>query len=329
MNPAANPIEKKQRIESLYLLKAICSFFVVMIHSACWFKDDIYFILGVGTPCFLSITGYLLYSNNCSKELNKCINWAKKLFKLSFICSLIYPLVYCPLIDMDWTWKTFLINLLTGRRFCFALWYLTALWQALLIFWVIRKYIPQLISWLPVMLILTYIIRQYFDEVNLEILEYLHISHRNNAIVTALPFLSVGYLIHQHKEKLLKAINVNIWLPVVLVALFLEYKIRVHFSFTYSYFFILSFPCIFLLILFCIRHSNLQLPILNTIGKKHSANIYYFHMIFIAGIRYLNIESSFESILVWVCCIPLSIIFNYTTEGFSLLMTKGFRLKQP
>ena len=75
MNPAANPIEKKQRIESLYLLKAICSFFVVMIHSACWFKDNIYFILGVGTPCFLSITGYLLYSNNCSKELNKALSY--------------------------------------------------------------------------------------------------------------------------------------------------------------------------------------------------------------------------------------------------------------
>ena len=328
MNTSANTLEKKQRIESLYLLKAICSLFVVMIHSTCWFKDDLYFILGVGTPCFLSITGYLLYSNNSSKELNKCINWAKKLFKLALICSLIYPLVYCPLIGMEWTWKTFVINFLSGRRFCFVLWYLTALWQALLIFWVIRKYVPRLIVWLPTILILTYLIRQYFDDIHIGILEQLHISLRNNAIMTALPFLAVGYLIHQHKEKLLKAINVNIWLPVVIIALFAEYKVRVFFGFPYSLFFILSFPCVFLLILFCVRHSDFKLPLLNTIGKKHSANIYYFHMIFLAGIRYLGIESTFESILIWVGCIPLSIVFNYATDTSSKLMANIFKMKQ-
>lgn len=323
MNSAIKPHNKPARIESLYLLKAISSFFVVMIHSAFFLKEDLTFILGVGTPCFLAITGYLLYSNDCAKELKKCIKWAIKLFRLSISCMVIYLLIYCPLIGMDWSWKTIIINILTGSRICFVLWYLTAMWQALLIFWVIRKHIPKLIIWLPLILIITYILRVHPDYINLEFLGKFYISERNNALITSLPFLSVGYLIHQHKEKLLRAINVNIWLPITIIALFIEFQIRVYFDLPRDYFSFLSFPCIFLLILTCVRHSQFKLPILNAIGEKHSANIYYFHMLIIAALHHANITSPYEAAIVWICCIPLSIIFNYSTAIFSHLMKKA------
>lgn len=316
------------RIESLYLLKAISSFFVVVTHSYCPLKEYLEFILGVGTPCFLAITGYLLFSNNCHKELKKCIKWAIKLFRLSIICMIIYLLVYFPLLGEAWTKKIIVIHILTGSRVCFVLWYLTALWQALLIFWVIRKYIPWLILWLPLIIIATYTIRIHPGSINLSFLRALYIDARNNAIITSLPFLSVGYLIHQHQERLLKAINVNIWLPITIIALFIEFQLRVYFNLPHGLFSFLSFPCIFLLILACVRHGQFKLPLLNTIGEKHSANIYYFHMLVVTSLLHVDFTKKFEPILVWLCCIPLSIIFNYVTERFSHLIRKTFRLKQ-
>ena len=68
---------KSKRIESLYVLKAICAFFVITIHLPT-FQKILVPIAGVGTPCFLCITGYLLYSASKERELEKCISWAAK-----------------------------------------------------------------------------------------------------------------------------------------------------------------------------------------------------------------------------------------------------------
>lgn len=316
-------INKQKKIDSLYCLKALSSFFVVLIHSECWQKQWLDFIVGTGTPCFLTITGYLLYSGDCAKELAKCIKWAKKLFRLAITCMLIYLAFYCPLVGATWTWKTIIANIITGDRICFVLWYLTALWEALLLLWLIRKYLPKLISWLPLILIITYILRVHPDLITLNIPPRFSLLLRNNAVITSLPFLSVGYLIHKHKAWLLENVNVNIWLPAILILSFIETQARIKFGLPHDLFGFFSFPCIALLMLACVRHPGFKIPVLNQIGERHSANIYYFHMFVLAILRYhLNIYSPFEAFLVWFCCIPLSIVFNFVTERFSDTMKK-------
>ena len=323
--PPIETIQTRKKIESLYVLKALSSFFVVAIHTNCLHKEWLDFIVAVGTPCFLAITGYLLFSNDCTRELKKCIKWAMKLFRLSLICMVVYLIFYCPIVDATFTWRTILLNIFTGDRICFPLWYLTALWEALLLFWLIRKYIPRLISWLPLILVLTYILRLYPHLISWEFIEQyrLGLTVRNNAVITSLPFLSIGYLIHKYEDILLKHINVNVWLPVILVGLFVENQIRIAFDFPRGLFLLLSFPCIAMLMLTCVKYRDFKIPFLCTIGEHHSANIYYYHMFVIAILRYqLNITSSYETIITWLICIPVSIAIRFLISSICSLGIK-------
>ena len=301
----------RKRIDSLYILKAISSFFVVMMHSAFYQREWLLFIIGVGTPCFLSITGYLLYSDSLEREQKKCTKWAFKSFKLGIICATLY-LIFYLLLGKSYSITDLLINLVTGDRICLPLWYLTALWEALLLFYLIRTYIPKLIYYLPILFLLSYAIRIHPDIFCPGLGLYGQNLMRSNAIVTALPFLCTGYLIHKHKDFLLSHINVNVWLPVTVMALLGEYSIRVFTHMPFGAFSLLTYPCVIMLILGCVKYPNVNLPIINWIGEKHSANIYYFHIFVLDCICLANITmKNMEALQVWLLCIPISILFNY------------------
>ena len=332
---------EKERIESFYFLKAISCFFVVSIHSSVYGIQIFPALFGIGTLCFLTITGYLLFSEEKSRELTKCTKWARKLFDLSIIVTLVYLvelivlLVVLPcretgmsynspfirwsivLADSHGSWveyllvlaKSLLMTLVFGSGICITLWYLTAVWESLLIIRIVLRYCPKLLYGFPLLFIFAYILRTHPDLVfpeNRKIALYMRLS-----IITALPFLSTGYLIHKHKDILLRVISVKIWLPIVLGMLLLECQIRVHAFDSYARYCFCSYPLVFLLMLACIQYKRFSVPFLNTIGEKHSANIYYFHMIIIFIMLALNIHLPYiEAIVVWLLCVPLSIIFN-------------------
>ena len=282
-----------------------------MMHSELYQREWMMFIIGVGTPCFLSITGYLLFSNNLEREQQKCTKWAAKSFRLSLICAVLYLAVF---LFMGWkfTWQDIIINLISGDRICPVLWYLTALWEALLLFALIRTFIPRLIYYLPLLFLLAYAIRIHPDIIcpGLDIYEQNQL--RNNAIVTALPFLCTGYLVNKHKDWLLACINIPLCLPLVVIALLGEYAARVFSGNPFGPFSILTYPCVVLLILGCIKYPQIKLPVINWIGEKHSANIYYFHILALEILRRASLtDSRFETLELWFLCIPISIIFNF------------------
>lgn len=320
--PTIPPTNQTKRIDSLYTLKAICSFFVVTIHSTFFLKGWFTFIIGVGTPCFLAITGYLLYSNSLEREQTKCTKWAAKSFKLALFCFALYWGIAIAQ-GGRFSPATLLLNLVTGFEICQPMWYLTALWEALLLFWLIRKYIPKLIYYLPLLCLLTYAIRTHGDAM------FPHLEHRDivllrcNAIVTSLPFLCIGYLIHKHKDWLLSHINIILWLPLTLIALACEENIRNAYLLPYSYTHLLSAPCVVLLLLFCVRFPRLKIPVLNYIGIHHSANIYYFHMAVFVGLAQIGVlPSRWETVLLWLACIPVSMLFNTSTKLLSSLFKR-------
>ena len=322
MNPSQPQPTKSKRIESIYALKAISSFFVVMMHSELYQREWLMFIIGVGTPCFLSITGYLLFSDNLLREQQKCTKWAAKSFKLSLICAALYLVAFLSM-GRPFSWQDILINLISGDRICPVLWYLTALWEALLLFALIRTYIPKLIYYLPLLFLLAYAIRIHPDIICPGLNTGEQNQLRNNAIVTALPFLCTGYLVNKHKDWLLARINVSLWLPIVVIALLGEYASRVFSGSPFGAFSILTFPCVVLLILGCIKYSQFKLPVINWIGEKHSANIYYFHMLVLEILRRASwTDSRFETIEIWLLCIPISIIFNFCLSLTRRILTR-------
>lgn len=315
------PTSQTKRIDSLYTLKAVCSFFVVTIHTSFFLKGWFTFIIGVAVPCFLAITGYFLYSDSREQELKKCKKGAAKAFKLLLLCSVLYGMIYYAQ-GTRYTCADLLLNLITGSQITRLLWYLAALWEALLLFSLIRKYLPKLIYYLPFLFLLAYTIRTHPDFLywnqpgDLE-------KWRTSVIVTSLPCLCIGYLIHKHKDWLLSHINIILWLPLTLIALACEEYIRWEYRLPYSFTHLLSIPCTILLLLFCVRFPHLKIPVLNYIGIHHSANIYFFHIAVIEGLAQIGVlPSRWETALVWLACIPVSMLFNTSTKLLSSLFKR-------
>lgn len=78
-------------ITSLYLLKAICAFGVVVLHAPISIVTDFlreYFAMTV--PIFLMITGYFLYNQEWEKFSQKCIATTKKIIPIIIICNIVY-----------------------------------------------------------------------------------------------------------------------------------------------------------------------------------------------------------------------------------------------
>lgn len=338
-----------KRIESLYLLKAVASFFVVSIHSSFFCNEWLRCVAGVGTPCFLAITGYLLYSASEEREIEKCCKWAFKSFRLSIIFSGIYlmlQLCLCGIGAMfgadvwgfvSWSpafsklfdnapvyergyllWgfvESLIVNVFTGEEIIIPLWYLTALWEALLLFAIVRRWVPRVVYFLPLLYLAAYASGTHGGFIAEIFSTYLW---RNNAIVTSLPFLATGYLIHKHRDRLLGKIRVGIWLPVVFGILLAEFFLMRILTGKFHFFMLATYPFIVLLMLTCVRYKDVEVPLLSTIGRKHSPNIYYFHMAVLFVLWAAGIDMpAIETLVVWLGCIPLSMLFQSVSEWMS------------
>ena len=65
-----NIVEQRKSISSLYVLKAICAFLVVIIHFPMKYGYYFYPIVRIAVPCFFMISGYFLYSDNREKLMS-------------------------------------------------------------------------------------------------------------------------------------------------------------------------------------------------------------------------------------------------------------------
>lgn len=266
----SNLPSQKKRIESFDLLKAIASFFVVSMHTSMWHMEYLNFIRDIGPPCFLAITGYLLYSDDREREIKKCLAWAKKAFMLALWCNLVYAVAWYNHLSEQLTDPYFWLYdiFFSGKKICYALWYLTALWQALLIIALLRRYAPKLIYLLPLLWIVIYLMRNS-DSVLIPFDNKVPISRMS--VLTSLPFLATGYYIHMYKNKLLKLVNVKIAFTLVFIAAFFENLLYIKLLDHFALYHILTYPLIVLTMLLCIKYKDFELPIINTIGKKRLA----------------------------------------------------------
>ena len=72
-----------------------------------------------------------------------------------------------------------------------------------------------------------------------------------------------------------------------------------------------------MLMLLCCRYKPFTLPVIGYIGRTHSANIYYFHiLILIYANRLVPEWSAWQAVLVFAGTLPISWLFNTVTDGF-------------
>ncbi len=133
-----NTDNKKQgTVNSLYVLKALCAFGVVSIHTSFLYKDYIRVLYWTVVPLFFVITGYFLYTRDREVFLNRSSKSIKKIAKLIIILNLLF-LPFIPWQEISgeqymlWFKWVFLGNTPGFEH----LWYLTALLEGLVCMYV-------------------------------------------------------------------------------------------------------------------------------------------------------------------------------------------------
>lgn len=98
--------EEKVRISALFVLKAICAFMVLILHTpfmnAAFFYQILVLISTIAVPLFFMITGYFLYTDDNKLLYNRSIKTLKKTIPIYLICNIIYlPFAKIPPPNME------------------------------------------------------------------------------------------------------------------------------------------------------------------------------------------------------------------------------------
>lgn len=264
--------KRRHDIPALHVLKAICALFVIIIHTPFFPRlSNIYPFLQIAVPCFFLITGYFLYSPEAAVEKARLKRWLAKVLAITFFLNTFYMglelgIGYCL------PWRLWLVSLFTGGV-CGHLWYLSALWEALLILLVLlhwggRRYVP----YLPVLFIAYAVCAYSASSLARDGCHYL------NGIIIALPMIGTGYAMAAKEKALVSWRHVPLLFAVCLALSYTESCLLPHWGCAnHSLYAVFVLPCAACVLLIALKHRDFSPPAMAWIGKRHSANIYYFH----------------------------------------------------
>ncbi len=304
---------KRAEIPSLYALKALCALFVVIIHTNMIGKEALSPLVRIAVPVFYIITGYFLYTGNAENECAKAWKWTKKAFFLALGLNIIY-FFFSSFTSGEWQTRTYrgLIRaVITGTDFAEHLWYLTALWEALIAFIILRKYFAQLLPYCIPLIALNLILGRYYFIIDPSPYP-LETAIRLNFLAVALPCLITGYCIRRWEKRILQIRHPAVYMLLFLLLLYAETSILNYLEINNN----VSY-CIFTLPLavtffICFLRSSINIPqSIVTLGKYHSANIYYYHAIIIGLLTYIPIASTYYSTVGSLIVFVLTALLSY------------------
>lgn len=264
---------RRNSIDSIYCLKALCAFFVVVLHSMMWGKWHLYFLLKTAVPCFYAISGYFLFADDVSVECAKAWKWIKKTALLYAFLCIVYLSYKWTMYGKIFDFETLFACLVTGGDASVHLWYLNSMWQGLLVFIVLRR----CRCWHPLSVILLLVLGAAGS---VWILPYCYPHSWQWACVSpfwALALMSSGYYVRKYRLNRIRTSIVAFFLMLCLLVAY--FFVKPHgFCDTLISRFCYMATAMGALVL-CVKYSHWRIPFIAWIGKYHSANIYYYHVI--------------------------------------------------
>lgn len=130
-----------EEIPQLQILKLICAFFVIQIHTTSCIRDAILPLCRIAVPVFFMISGYFLTDRNGQLTAGRIIRSLRKIAVITLTANAVYLTIRLAgtlatggtflqlMLRPVWWAKLILI----GEQLCGALWYLTAYIEVLLI----------------------------------------------------------------------------------------------------------------------------------------------------------------------------------------------------
>ncbi len=325
------------RIYGLDILKSICTFMVIMIHTGYPGELGNYAIVlsRIAVPIFFMITGFFYVESNDNKKLKKLKAIALLAIK-AMIFYMIIDLLKCiinkkniylyinEVFNIKKIAKFFLFNEpISG----FHLWYLFAILYCLAIIYILNKIIHNrieqlLIIFTPVLLLISLIFGKYslaFLGVDIPI-----ICVRNFAF-DAIPFFSIGFIIRKWNiVDRTRDCKIRYMLIVAILFAVLNclenYLLRLYnVNATRESYISTIFLAISVFIIFTNNYWNGKFKLFYIIGKEYTLYIYIIHIIILDCIwnliKYMpgqtySITQYLIPIIVFVLSIIVSIIIK-------------------
>lgn len=307
---------------SLYYLKCLCAFFVVCIHSSLYGIEFFAPIIHCAVPCFYMCTGFFLHSDRKEKEFIKLKRWIIKAITLLILINFIYLFVDFLRNNREILWYKWPTSILWGGVISIHLWYLSSLWQGLLIVWILLKISKKTIIIGPLLYIVIYGLNPTL--LHIETGVFRSWEEHLMSVTCSTCFLCAGYMISYKNYKSLYSIR---WDICIFILAFILLKIK-PFSNGVFHVFCSVVEGMSLFSVF-VKIDKTHSPYIEWIGKYHSANIYFFHALFISSygtlIYYcppLINTQNYRAILFFILSLTLSIFFTIIKKRIiSLFMT--------
>lgn len=278
-----------ERSYSIDILKFVCAVLVVIVHTNFKFQNAVLPLTRCAVPCFLMISGFLLYSENKGIGYERLKRNIKHIFHITIWSTLLFAVVkegmsiihgefFIPSINQ---WFNFII--FNDNPFGYHLWYLGAYLYVLVIALVVDKYNMwnSLMCITPLLLFGDLIFGKY----SLLLLnhEYPFIYVRNFLFV-GLPYFIIGVWIKKHKAKLL-TVNRKIYAGGVIlfsVTSILEKIILLNIGMSPAREHYLSTTFLAIsLFMFVLSFKDVKSSRISLLGGRDSLYIYVFHPLFI------------------------------------------------
>ncbi len=270
---------KREEIHSLYVLKAVCAFWVVAAHAPLGAIQTP--LRDIAVSCFFMITGYFLYHLDPSKVLERSLKAFKKvLFLLPFFTLVYYLVDPVDLVNLDlpillrWTFVSI------PNKYGGPLWYLTSLLWGLPVFGLLVRWSKgRAVAWLPILIVFGVMIGRYrFFYSNAAASSFVF-----NFVSYALPCLAMGYLAKKHEEiiRQLRWVDGSVALSLgLIIEGFVIQTLSGGLATVGPH--LLTLPVAFAWLNMALTNKTFgQGSILEMIGRRYSGEIYYWHMIFV------------------------------------------------
>lgn len=289
---------QKKGISSLYVLKALCAFFVVVIHFSSRYGYYLYPIIRTAVPCFFMISGYFLYSDNRENMMSKLIKAFRKTLTITIFAYLFYFIVRIVISsilkedDMNFHMTSLLGYIIAGPSIWGTghLWYLVAYLETLLItlFLVWSRSLKLVWILIPLGLIVNMIVGVYGfilplpSDLNID--DIFRVMLSRNFFTIGIPAFSIGLIIRKYNQVIIQFVSKQyIWIIFVLLMLLSMIEFIALFRFYSSALpgdaLISTTPLAACAVIICLHYKDFgSNSIFETIGKKYSTDIYIYHM---------------------------------------------------
>lgn len=291
-----NDANAKKQNNSLNFLKGLACLAIVWMHtnSGGTVNQVIVCMARFGIPIFFMVSGYFTYKEkkvDYTKVLAKKIIHILKLIVIATLVYVIWQWVVDPLIKTGHvpnvlnsmersasSLNAFNILVLNINPFCGILWFLNALLYCYLIWLIIAKVKDKRVIYiLAIAILFIGIFTRAFIQHNHTIPEEININYFRNWFFMGLPFFTIGYLIHDYQERIVKIFKPQYMVVAPIIGMAMSFAERIVVPLEV---FVGTVIVSVALFIFAVEKPDLiKIPIINRVGKRFCFFIYIAHII--------------------------------------------------